>query len=250
MERYFQITGQGFNIRCKLYCQEPRNIRKAVIFCHGFGGHKDNAAAKKFAEKLMGKEKYAAVITFDWPCHGEDVKKKLSLQDCDTYLDTVIRHVQENFTENLYAYATSFGGYMVLVHLLKHGSRFKRIALRSPAVNMFDALTGAIMTEENRENLRKGREAQVGFDRKVPVTAAFLEEVETNDIRKAEFLDWAEDILILHGTKDEIIPYGESAAFADNQLMEFIPLEGADHRCQNPLHMDLAIKHILEFFKQ
>ena len=250
MERYFQITGQGHNIRCKLYCQEPRNIRRAVIFCHGFGGHKGNAAAKKFAEKLMAKEKYAAVITFDWPCHGEDVKKKLSLEDCDTYLDMVIGYVQENFTEDLCAYATSFGGYMTLVHLLKHGSRFRKIALRSPAVNMFDALTGAIMTEENRENLRKGREAQVGFDRKVPVTSAFLGEVEGNDIRKEEFLDWAEDILILHGTKDEIIPFGESSAFADNQLIEFISLEGADHRCQNPLHMDLAIKHIIEFFRQ
>ena len=30
--------------------------------------------------------------------------------------------------------------------------------------------------------------------------------------------------------------------------MEFIPIPGADHRFRDPLKMDAAIKHILEFF--
>ena len=40
----------------------------------------------------------------------------------------------------------------------------------------------------------------------------------------------ADDILILHGTKDEVVPFEDSQKFADEQLIEFIPIEKADHR--------------------
>jgi predicted acylesterase/phospholipase RssA len=88
----------------------------------------------------------------------------------------------------------------------------------------------------------------VGFDRKVPVGAAFLEELRENDIRQVEFIDWSEDILILQGTRDEVVPYEAVSAFADEQLMEFIPIQNADHRFRAPGTMETAIKAILEFF--
>ena len=74
MQRYFQINKKGHNIRCKLYYRDLHNVSRVVIFGHGFGGHKDNNAAEKFAERLLSKYKGAAMVTFDWPCHGDDVK--------------------------------------------------------------------------------------------------------------------------------------------------------------------------------
>ena len=53
---------------------------------------------------------------------------------------------------------------------------------------------------------------------------------------------------ILHGTKDEIVPIGSVESFADEQLMEFEPVENADHRFQDPKIMDLAISRILKFY--
>ena len=176
------------------------------------------------------------------------MKKKLTLTDCDTYLGLVIEYVQETFTREIYCYATSFGGYLALKYIYDHGSPFRRTVLRCPAINLYEAMTTNIMTEENRLLLSKGRDAAVGFDRKVPVSPAFLEEIRINDIRKLDFLDWAEDILILHGTKDEIISFDEANSFSENTLIDFIAIEGADHRFRNELAMDQAIKHILEFF--
>ena len=49
-------------------------------------------------------------------------------------------------------------------------------------------------------------------------------------------------------TKDEVVPFEDSRMFADNNLIEFIPVEGADHRFQDPKKMDAAIKHIQTFF--
>lgn len=250
MERYFEVNEQGHNIRCKLYCQDARSVRQVVLFCHGFGGHKDNHAAARFAEKLLAKHKKAALVTFDWPCHGDDVKKKLTLADCGTYLDLLIPHVRQKFgTEDLYAYATSFGGYLLLKYIAQQGSPFRKIVLRCPALNLYESMTQTIMTAADLEKIQKGKEVPVGFDRKVLVGQQFLQEIRETDIRTWDFLDWAEDILIIHGTDDEIIPFEEAHRFSENQLIELIPAEGADHRFRNQVKMDLAIKQILEFFR-
>lgn len=249
MHRYFEINEGGHNIRCKLYYSDLKTIRRIIIFCHGFGGHKDNGAAEKFAERLTSKYKGAAMVTFNWPCHGDDVKKKLTLSDCFSYLSLVVEHVKQRYqTEQLYCYATSFGGWVTLNYILENGSPFRKIAMRCPALNMYDALTGTIMTQDNREQLMKGKEVPVGFDRKVPVSPAFLAEIREKDILQVDFLDYAEDLLIIHGTTDEIIAYEVSYAFADNNLIEFVPVEGADHRFRDPKKMEVAMKAILEFF--
>lgn len=249
MERYFEINEQGHNIRCKLYCRDIHTIRQVVVFCHGFGGHKDNSAAAKFAERLTSKHKYAALVTFNWPCHGDDVKKRLSLDVCISYLDLVLRHVRDKFrTEEVYCYATSFGGYLAMLYLQRMGNPFRKIALRCPAVPMYDVLMHTIMTGADAALLEKGKEVAVGFDRKVPVSPAFLRELEENDIRGYEYLDYAEDILILHGLEDEIVPFARTEEFCENQLIELIPIEGADHRFRSQKAMDQAIKCILEFF--
>lgn len=250
MERYFAVNEQGHNIRCKVYCQDLRSVRQVVVFFHGFGGHKDNHAAARFGEKLLAKHKKAALVTFDWPCHGDDVKKKLTLADCITYLDLLIPHLRQKFdTDELYAYATSFGAYLLLKYIAERGSPFRKIVLRCPALNLYESMTRTIMTAADLEKIAKGKDALVGFDRKVLIGPAFLQEVQETDIRTWDFLDWAEDILIIHGTADEIIPFEEARAFSENQLIELIPAEGADHRFRNQVKMDLAIKQILEFFQ-
>ena len=249
MHRYFEINEKGHNIRCKVYCQDLKTVTRVVVFGHGFGGHKDNGAAETFAQRMISKHKGTAMITFNWPSHGDDVKKKICLADCMTYLELVLAHVRQQFrTDAVYGYATSFGGYLFLKYIAQYGNPFRKVALRCPAVNMYDVITAAIMTAEDLEKLQKGKDIPVGFDRKIMIGTAFLEELCTQNIQTLDYLDYAEDILILHGTADEIVPFAAANTFAENNLMEFIPVEGADHRFRDPKKMDLAIKQILEFF--
>ena len=248
MHKYFEINAKGSNIRCKLYHGAERTADKAIIFCTGFAGHKDNGAAQKFADMLLTR-KDTIVVVFNWPAHGDDVKKKLTLEDCDAYLGLVIQEVRERYgVRELYAYATSFGGYLVLKYISEHENPFRRIVLRCPAVCMYDVLTRSIMKNDEFDKLAKGKDVQVGFDRKITVTRSLLEDIKANDIRRRDYLECAEDILILHGTADEIVPFEESQAFADDNLIEFIPVQGADHRFQNPAHMSLANKSAMAFF--
>ena len=71
--KYFCINAEKHSIHCKIYLDDPKAIGTVVVFGHGFGGHKDNRAAEKFAARVLEKNKGAAVITFNWPCHGDDV---------------------------------------------------------------------------------------------------------------------------------------------------------------------------------
>lgn len=250
MNRYFEINENGHNIRCKLYVHDAKMIQRVIVFCHGFGGHKDNNAAEKFAQKLISKHKDCALITFNWPAHGDDVKKALHMDDCTVYLSLLLSYIEREFKPTeLYAYATSFGGYTTLKYIFEHGNPFLKIALRCPAVNMYEVLTTAIMSDDDMAKLKKGKLVPVGFDRKILVGLPLLEELKNNDIQSWSFLEHADNILIIHGSADEIVPFNASQAFAENNLIDFIPIDKADHRFMDPKKMELANKHILEFFE-
>lgn len=249
MIKYFDINEQGCSIRCKLYCTDPHAVKRVIVYCHGFAGHKETKAAETFAARATSKRKGTAVIVFDWPCHGEDARKNLLLEDCDTYLGIVIDYARRRFeTDELYACGTSFGGYLLLKYISEHGNPFRRVGLRCPAINMISTLLDNVATEADRATLAAGKPILVGFDRLVKIGPQFVEAVREADIRERPFFDYSDDILILHGTADGTVPWQDSARFCDDNVIEFVPIEGADHRFHDPKKMDTAIARILDFY--
>ena len=250
ISKYFDINEGGCSIRCKLYCVDPHAVKRVIVFCHGFAGHKDTKSAETFAARAVTKRKGTAVVVFDWPAHGEDARKNLLLEDCDTYLGIVIDYVKRRFeTDELYANATSFGGYLMLKYLSEHGNPFRKVALRCPAIDMLSTLQKVIISQGDWEKLEAGKPILVGFDRLVKIGPQFIEEVRANDIRQRPYFDYADDILIVHGTADEVVPFEDSVAFADANVIELVPVEGADHRFHDPKKMDMAISNIIRFFE-
>ena len=248
-QKYFSINKGGCSIRCKAYFNDKNAVDTAVVFCAGFASHKDNSAAEKFAEKFLSKCRTGAVVVFDWPAHGDDAKKKLALADCDTYLGLIIEEVRNMYSSaSLYAYAVSFGGYLLLKYIHEHGNPFVKIAFRCPAVCMFTTLTNRIIKSGEYDKLKKGKDAAVGFDRKVIITQALLNDLQTYDVRKWDYLDYAAGMILIHGTDDEIVPFEEGKSFAENNLIKFHPVPKADHRFHDPVLMSLANKYVLEFF--
>lgn len=250
MNKYFEINNHGHNIRCKMYANDYTNINKIVVFFTGFAGHKDNGVAEKFAGRIMSKYKSTALITFNWPSHGDDVKKKIALSDSIEYVDLVIDYIKNVLNvQNIYAYATSFGGYMVLRYISEYGNPFVKIALRCPAVNMYEVITNSIMRNDQLDMISKGKSAMVGFDRKIEVSPQFLEDLKREDIRNIDYIDFADDILIMHGTKDEVVPFEAANKFSEDNVIEFITIENADHRFRDASLMEIATKAIINFFE-
>ena len=248
MEQYFSINAEGFEIRSKLYAPDRGEIRKVVLFGHGFGGHKDNKAAERFAGYLLQKNSDVAVMTFNWPCHGDDAGTRLRLEDCSVYIRLAAAYLAARFrSPALFAYATSFGGYLFLKYISEEGNPFQRTVLRCPAVNMYGVITSSIMTEENRRQIAEGKTALVGFDRKVELDGSFLESLRQADITRRSFACYASDILILHGSQDEIVPIEAVRTFAERSGIGFKAVDGADHRFLDPEKMDLAIRSFAAF---
>ena len=106
-----------------------------------------------------------------------------------------------------------------------------------------------IMSEDDYAKILKGKPVLVGFDRKIKIGKPFLDELKAADITQNDYIDYADDLLIIHGTKDEIIPFEVSAEFADRNVIELIPMENGDHRFTDPKIMDLAIHTIIEFIE-
>ncbi len=247
-QKYIDINKASLSIRCKLYYNDLTKIRKAVVFGHGFGGHKDNRAAELFSERFLSKNKSGLVIIFDWPCHGTDNYPKLTLSICDKYLELVLEYIKETYKDALiYGHATSFGGYLFLKYIHDHGSPFKKTVLRCPAIDMYTPLYNMTLNSGNQALLEKGKDIFIGFDRMVKINKSFFDEIKEYDIRKYDYVDYSEDILIIHGTKDEIIPFNLSKAFSDENIIEFISVEDADHRFMNPNKMDIAISETIKF---
>ena len=200
LHKYFDINREGFSIRCKLYSNGQRGIKQAVLFGHGFGGHMDNKAAERFAGKALAKYKQAAVVTFNWPGHGNDARGNLLLSDCDAYLRLVLDWLRDTnglSAETIYAYATSFGAYLFLKYMAEHGNPFRKACFRCPAIPLYEVFTHSIMKAEDLEKLEKGKPVMAGFDRKVRITKDFVESIRDADVTKQDYLDMADDILIV-----------------------------------------------------
>lgn len=247
--KYFEINKDGHNIKCKRYYADRSNVRNVVLYGHGFAGHKDNRAAERFAGKAIAKNKELTVVVFDLPAHGSDIKKNLRIEDCREYIRTVIDYIKEQYRESrLFSYATSFGGYLVLDFLRTRRNPFTKLALRSPAVNMYEIMMNTILTSDDIERLSKGKQVLTGFDRKIRIDQTFIGELQINDIQKYDFTDFADDIIMFHGRKDEVVPLYRVEEFSEKNIIDLEIFEKADHRFQDMESMGKANKLAMEWF--
>jgi alpha/beta superfamily hydrolase len=104
------------------------------------------------------------------------------------------------------------------------------------------------ITDDDWAVLNKGREILRGYDRKIKISLEFLDDLKINDVSTYDFLDYADQILMIHGTKDEMAPIETTRIFSENNIIELIEVENADHPFSNPQYMDFAIQKIQEFF--
>lgn len=254
LNKFVDINKDGHSIRCReYYAKDLHAVTHWVVATHGFGGNKDNKSIEKFAERITSKYKGYGVFCFDWPGHGKDGRNRMILSECLEYLDEVNRFLSdERGAEKLYNYSSSMGAYFTLLYIHRRREQgkddpYEKIALRCPAIDFHHAIVGQ-MTEQEKEKLAKKKEIELGYERRVLLTEDFLEDLKKNDLTKYEFFDDAERMILLHGTKDTVVPIADTAAFADANVIELIPVENADHPFSNPASMDFVIQKVITFF--
>jgi len=248
-EKYFSVKDGVMNVRCKMFVPFREKVRHVVIAGHGFAGHKESRAISNFADTLMFKNRNSVVIAYDLPGHGEDMGTSLRLKTCGEYLTAVKSYAEQNYPEaKIYYYGTSFGGYLGLRYAEKHNMPFEKMALRCPAVNMYETLNKKIITEEMRKSLNEKGFCLSGFDVLIRLDGEFIDELKESSVYNLDYSGMAEKLLIIQGTADELVDCGEVVSFSERNGIRHIISEGADHRFIDGNKMRKAIDDIIEFF--
>lgn len=228
---YITVRTDGNEVYAKLYHGEhAEKVNRAVIYTHGFGGNKENRSAQMLAEGMIASRPDTALMTYDLPCHGEDGSARLEIGRCHEYMASVLGYMKERFSpEEVYACGNSFGGYLTLRYMSLNDSAFRKAALRCPAVEMYNVLTG-LVTPEQHEALGRGQ--PIDTEQGITVFPEFVRELREADITESDYTARSinKNIIIVHGTEDEVVPFESVRRFADRNIIRFVPIEGADHR--------------------
>lgn len=247
MDKYFNISYNNKFIKCKMFYNDLDNIKKVILSCHGFTSSKDNRTVSLLSSKVLDKYDDVLIISFDLPGHGSD-KSIIDLDECNNYLDTIIKYIKNNYNGDIYAQGSSFGGYLFLKYIYENGNPFKKIALRCPAVNMYDALVNNILSREKVDLLKHEDNIKCFDDSDVVISKKFLSELKKNNILKYDFSSFSNDILTIHGTCDNLINHDISKSFCLKNNISFKSIIDCDHRFSNYNDLSSCIDFIISFY--
>lgn len=240
--RSFLLDSAGGKIPCRAFLPEGE-AELAVLGVHGFAGDKESSVLYKLAEALCLRR--GALVCFDFPAHGESraPDSHLRVHRCMEDFLTVADHIRQQFPGCRYGvFATSFGGYITL--LCAERIPDFRMVLRAPAVTMAETFIRRIIPCPEEEFLAAGG-AWCGFDRKMFVNADFYRDLLDNPPRIPDC-----PLLILHGDRDDVIPFGAVERIAKAHAnVALVPFPGADHRFKGPGEVEKIVNTAMRWLE-
>ena len=228
----------------------PKKIEKVIIACHGFGGDKESSAIELLAQKLI--KNNILVIAFDFPAHGESKAsgEEFLVENCINDLLSIEKYIQKNYPQvPIGIFATSFGAYVALLKINKYINNYFSIVLRAPAICMDEIFRNSII-RESTENFKQRGYTILGYEKKLIVSYKYYEELITNKL--FEIYNKNEELLIIHGTEDDMAPISDSIRFIQNKNLKgkIEKIVGADHRMKKEGELETAINIAVKYIKE
>ena len=218
----------------------PNNKIEKILLClHGFAGDAESSAITYLAETLC--KKGVLVISFDWPCHGNDKDNNcLILKKCFKYLKIILDEIKTKYNKiDISVFATSFGSYVLLNYINKNNVNFENIILRCPAIFMEEILVDKLLPEHGYtlSDFDKFKNINLGYSRNIYINKNFLKELQQNTLSNTYI---EQKIDIIQGNKDDIIDIKKNEKFFNTNLRNYklYYIDGANHRFKNPGDLD------------
>lgn len=226
-------------------------FRKAILIVHGFAGA--TFEQEKLANSLE-LERNFDVFTFTLPGHDFKDKKKTTskmwIEECENQVEILINAGYKN----IYIIGHSMGG-IISSYLATKYKEIKRVVLLAPAFSsLISKEEGGIINA-----LKHGSEILKNYDwndimmraNKLPISAVkeFFELVENY---KDYVYKIKVPILILHGSKDNVVPIESSRKVYDELEVEkkvFIITDGCDHNLFTCKKTNQNIVEVKRFLK-
>lgn len=223
-----------------------------VLAIHGFGGSKESGAIAGLAERVCPKG--FNVLTFDLPAHGERLggAEQLDPMRCIEEIIAAEKYIHDELTEDIYAFATSFGGMCMLHRIEKLPHAFRKIVLRVPAVNMgyslFAIAKGCDPSLTPEKAKKDGFRITLGRDYLVPYS--FYESVrEMHCLRPSPA--WNDsNIMAIWAENDELVQPSDTLKFLEqNPEICHVCINKSGHRMSDPKHLAEALDAAAAFLQ-
>ena len=233
------------NIPVRVYTDVA--FSRTVLSVHGFGGSKDSLAIEGLADRLCPQG--FRVVAPDLPCHGDRNEPETMLAPEQCLAD--IMAVEKAFGAE-YAFATSFGGCLILRRVELYGDPFRRIVLRVPAVNMADSLLRCMKLFQPDFTLEQAKTGgfHVKMSRELNIPYSVYEKLlELNEVRHCDSWDIPE-IMTVYAGCDELVSRSDTEEFLRlNPNIRSLCIEGSGHRMnQKPEYLAAALDRAAEHF--
>lgn len=144
---------------------------------------------------------------------------------------------------------SSFGGFLASLAAIDMPSKIAGLVLIAPAFDMTERLMRAAMSDAQKQELRRNGKFTHGTEYDsdgYPITQALLEDGRQHCILDRP-IPIHQPVHILHGQKDDAVPWALSSEFSDMCESENIQLQffkNGDHRLSSPLQIEALLKAI------
>lgn len=215
----------------------PNDLRKIVIYCHGFGESKDRI--QEHAHLLN--QNNIGIIGFDFPCHGEDKNSDhyYNLNNSLSYLKQVIDYAKK-YGVPISLMGSSFGGYIILSLINKTNEYFDKVFLKFPAVNFYECTKTKLKIELNYSDNHEYYEFLNG---RRMFKDAFIQFM--NDNLMDNFDKHGNDIYIIHGDKDNTVLLSDIECFCLKNNIKLDIIKGAGHGMTN--HLEIVNQKLIRY---
>lgn len=223
--------------------KSKKNSKKTILFLHGLYSDMNGSKASAIMEFAQNNDHH--FITFDNLGHGES---SLSISDTTIrlMLDASLKVINNLALEEIIIVGSSMGGWLALLLAQKLPQKVKSLILLAPAPDFTTKLIYPNLTTEQKRILQTEQTidiAPAGSDFRKIITNNFIEDSK-DFLLFDNNLELTCDVEIIHGLKDDVVPYQISTkliTILPNAKSNLHLLSNSDHRLSD----DYAIKLLL-----
>lgn len=212
-----------------------------IMFCPGYAS--DMTGSKAMALDSWCQRQGRALLRFDYAGHGasDGVFIENGIGDWAADAGFILNHVAA--TRDVILVGSSMGGWISLLLGAQLGARAKAMVLIAPAPDFTEKLMSRELTEEQRQTLETtGVVYQPSeYGAPLPFSRALIERSAAHLVMRTP-IRLSCPVRILHGMKDEAVPWQLSLKLVENlenEDVRLVYIKNGDHRLSSP--EDLAL---------
>lgn len=229
MEKVYFTNKKGHRLAGLLF-QAAKKDRPVVIVCHGFTGSKEGRGSAVEMAVLLQKKGFSTLL-FDFAGCGESQGRfeELTLSGHIDDLTCALDFCLEKGLGPAVTLGRSFGGTTAICQAA-FDTRVKGVCTWAAPASLLELFLG--LTDQDLPGDEDSLVTLAGSEGVIYLKRSFFTDLSSYDVLSCASLVSPRPVLVIQGTRDEVVPPAEAAAIFSSagHPRDLILVEGADHQ--------------------